>query len=325
MESSSPTQPAQVKKYRFKFNGNFLELVKLIIKNTFLTVFTFGLYIPYARTNMRKYLWRSCSFGGKPFLFHADPKNLLKGYVILFFVMFGVATISKIGESQAGGFLPLKFLFLVLPQITVIFFLAKYQYRAYAYLVNNTSFRSVRFNVNPEGSRPYIMNSLQGWFLTVLTLGIYYPFMAHEHSKIKWKNTAFGTHGFSYKGHNKDYAFAWYKGMLLTIFTLGLYGPWFAVSMHRYSIDNLRFQGAKFSTTVTGVDCMMLSVKSFFLVVLTFGLAIPYILNMNLAFYINKLTMKGDINFEEILQTNRTHQDESFSDGVSDLFDGDAA
>lgn len=326
MESSHAAPPVSpVKKYRFKFSGNFFELLKLVIKNTILTVLTFGIYIPYARTNMRKYLWRSSTFGGKPFLFHGDPRNLLKGYAILFGIILGVGVISNLGGSLFENFAPIRIFFKGVPQLTFFLLLVVFQFRAYSYLVNNTSFRSVRFNVNPAGLRPFVLTSFKGFFFCILTLGLYYPFMAHEHSKIKWKNTAYGSHGFSYSGKDKEYALAWYKGFFLTLFSLGLYSPWFAVTMHRYTVDHLKFQGAKFSTTVTGLDCLFLFMKSMLLLVITFGLATPYILNMNLAFYFEHLSMKGDLNFEEILQSNRTLKDDSLGDGISDLFDGDVA
>ena len=176
-------------KHSFSFTGKFGELFVLILKNTIFTIFTLGLYIPYARTNMRKFIWKSTKLAGHPFLFHADPKNLLKGYLLLGAIALVSFTIVTMGSAAAPQFAPL---FALVPGILIFAFALRARYSAYAYLVNNTSYRSIRFRADKSAVWDFMGASLKGSFLTVITLGLYAPCVAANLSRIKWHNTSYG-------------------------------------------------------------------------------------------------------------------------------------
>lgn len=325
METRTSTQPTTVKAHKFKFNGTFGEVFGLILKNTILTILTLGLYIPYARTNMRKYIWRSSSLSKKPFLFHADPRNLMKGYLVMGISLIAVSAMAGMIQSMFVTNLVAQVVAGLLPKILIFYFIIRSRFGAYAYLVRNTSYRSIRFNVDQDAGNSYIKTMFKGTILSVLTLGIYYPFMASQLARIKWSNTSYGDRYFKYKAEDSEYAKIWFKGVFLSIVTLGLYLPWFMASMHKFNITHIRFEGAKFGTKITGREYLILMLKSFFLITISLGLAAPYILNMNLAFILDNLMMKGDLDFEEITQSSKSSKDMSMMDGVADVFDVDVA
>ena len=51
----------------FSFEGKSGDLILIILKNILLTLLTFGIYFPYAKTNTRKYFWNHLKFDGQYF------------------------------------------------------------------------------------------------------------------------------------------------------------------------------------------------------------------------------------------------------------------
>ncbi len=117
-----------VDQHQFKFTGKFTELLWLVVKNTFFTIITLGLYIPYARTNMRKYIWKSTKLEGHPFVFHADPRNLMMGY----FLLAGIAAITFATVTMGSAMFPaLAPFFALVPGLLIFGFALRARYMGY--------------------------------------------------------------------------------------------------------------------------------------------------------------------------------------------------
>ncbi len=306
-------------KHQFQFTGTFGQTFLLILKNTLFTIFTLGLYIPYARTNMRKYIWRSTKLEGQPFLFHADPRNLLKGYLLLGVILGASFMCVAVGTAMFPSFGPV---FAFIPGILIFGFALRARYMAYAYLINNTSYRSIRFHAKKDAVWDFMGRSLKDFFLIVFTFGLYAPCSLANLSRIKWQNTSYGNVPIKFEMKNWDFAIHCYKGLFLCAITLGFYTPWFIVSVHKFKMKHLSIMGAKLESSATGGGLIWLSIKSSVFLFFSFGLAAPYILNMNLAYYIDHLSLNGKIDFDSIIQGQKG-QDHSFSESVADVLDVD--
>lgn len=312
-----------IKNHAFSFKANTTELYMLILKNIIFTLITLGMYIPYARTNLRKFIWKSSSLNSYPFLFKGNPSALLKSYLILlvlFAVMSGVN--HAVTTFIVQGNLALSFVhsFISFAFVFVLFTWAKYG--AYSYLVNNSSYRSVNFRMNKGGAKDHLFTSILGTIFCILTLGLYYPFMACRLETIRWNRTQYGTSPFTYFAENWDYARLWFKGIILTILTAGIYYPWFIVSMHKFKIDNLEFGAATFNSKAKGGEYFWVLIKSTLLMIITLGLAAPFVFNLNLAYFLDHTAMKGSLNFDEIVAAAKVKQS-GLSDSVADVFDLD--
>lgn len=315
---------APVADHAFSFDGSTSELFMLLIKNVLLTILTLGIYIPYARTNMRKYIWKSSHLAGHPFMFRGNPRSLMKSYFILFvlFILFSGAN-QLVAAFIVKGNVPLSIAHgLVNYAILGLFFIAA-RYGAYAYMVNNTTYRSVNFKVRKEGRKEYLSKSLITIAFTFLTLGLYYPFMDSKLDRVRWKHTFYGTLPFKYKVEDWDYAKLWYKGYFLTLFTLGLYYPWMAISLHKYRMAQLHFNGGKFNTTATGGSYFMVCLKSVLLIIVTLGLAAPFVFNLNLSYFLDNLSIKGSLDFDQIVAGSQLPSKNGLADSVADVFDLD--
>jgi uncharacterized membrane protein YjgN (DUF898 family) len=312
-----------IKSYAFSFKAKTSELYGLLLKNIVFTLLTLGLYIPYARTNLRKFIWKSSSLNSFPFLFKGNPQALLKSYSILLVIFVAMSAINHaITTFVVKGDVILTYVhaFITYTVIFVVFTWAKYG--AYSYLVNNSSYRSVHFKMNKGGAKNHLLHSILGTILSILTLGIYYPFMACKLEKIRWNKTQYGTSPFTYFAEGGEYAKLWFKGVILTLLTAGLYYPWFAISMHKYKIDSLEFGTATFISKATGGEYFWVLFKSALLMIVTLGLAAPFVFNLNLAYFLNHTSIKGSINFDDVVAAAKVKQS-GLSDSVADVFDLD--
>ena len=308
-------------KLNFQFKADTWEMVKLIIYNTIFTILTFGLYFIYARRNMRQFVWKSTYLQKTPFLFKGESKGLWKSYLMLVGLTL-LLTITKNLTAVLTTNLFLQQMFNLLYFAGLTLLLLKARFGAYSYLVNNTSYRSVFFGMNKKASGEHFQESIRGSVITLLSLGLYIPFSYSRLESIKWNNTQYGSLPLSYHPDHRKFAFLYYKGIILTALTAGLYFPWFTVSLHRYKMEHLRFGPAKFETSATGAGLLMVQLKSIIIMIITLGLAMPYVFNLNLTYFFNTLTIKGSIDFDQVIQASKSKQG-SFDDAVAGMFDLD--
>ena len=322
-EEAKGKYSAPVKSFAFSFKANSSELYMLIIKNIIFSIMTLGLYIPYARTNLRKFIWKSSSLNSSPFIFKGNPSSSLKSYFVLlifFVVTSGVNQAVTTYVTKGDVVLHIIHSIITSTGLFVIFIWARYG--AYSYLVNNSAYRSVGFKLSKGGAKEHLLASISGTILCFLTLGLYYPFMACKLERIRWDRTKYGSTALAYYAEAGDYAKLWFKGVILSIVTAGFYYPWFAVSMNQFKIGHLEFGNATFYSKAKGGEYFWVLFKSSLLMVFTLGLAAPFVYNLNLAYFLNHTYMKGSIDFDEIVAVAKVKQS-GLSDSVADVFDLD--
>ncbi len=314
---------APVKSYAFSFKANSSELFMLIIKNIIFSIMTLGFYTPYARTNLRKFIWKSSRLNSSPFIFKGNPSSLLKSYLLLaVFIIVAIGVNQAVSTYVVKGDILLNIVHEIIKStgLFVIFIWARYG--AYSYLVNHSAYRSVGFGLSKGGAKEHLFASIKGTLLCILTLGLYYPFMACNLEKIRWDRTRYGSTYLAYYAESGDYARLWFKGVILTLLTAGFYFPWFAVSMNQFKIGHLEFGNATFFSKSKGGEYFWVLIKSSLFIIFTMGLAAPFVYNLNLAYFLDRTYMKGSIDFDEIVAAAKVKQS-GFSDSVADVFDLD--
>jgi uncharacterized membrane protein YjgN (DUF898 family) len=116
-----------------RFTGSGSEYFRIWIVNLLLTLVTLGLYYPWAKVRRLRYFYGNTFVGEHPLGFHADPKTMLRGYllVVLMLLLYSVA----------GNFSPLAGLiaFLIVAAIWPALLKSSLQFR-----LANTSWRGLR-------------------------------------------------------------------------------------------------------------------------------------------------------------------------------------
>jgi len=109
MESSAlvqPRLPPEPRAYAFKFHGQYLDFLVLLLKNLFLTVITLGLYHAWARTDRRHYLWQNTELDGHRLEYTGRAKDLFRAYMKIAVVYGAFLGISYLLQTNS----PLAFL-----------------------------------------------------------------------------------------------------------------------------------------------------------------------------------------------------------------------
>jgi uncharacterized membrane protein YjgN (DUF898 family) len=116
-----------------RFTGSGSEYFRIWIVNLLLTLVTLGLYYPWAKVRRLRYFYGNTLVGGQPLGFHADPKKMLRGYLLV--------ALMLVLYSVAGRFSPLAGLvaFVIVAAIWPALLKSSMQFR-----LANTSWRGLR-------------------------------------------------------------------------------------------------------------------------------------------------------------------------------------
>ena len=154
------------------FTGNRRAYWRLLIRGALLLMVTLGIYRFWLATDVRRYLWANTQVDGEALEYTGSALELLIGFLVavailipvyaaLFLAALGPGTIGELSGILA--FLALG----LLGQYAV--------YRARRYRLTRTVYRGLRFH--QEGAAwNYAVRACLWWLLSVLTLGLAYPF-----------------------------------------------------------------------------------------------------------------------------------------------------
>jgi uncharacterized membrane protein YjgN (DUF898 family) len=224
-------------------------------------------------------------FEGDRLAYHGSGKELLLGFlkaaVVFGFPMVlltAVRDFLDVGEwikITAGLVLSLLVLFLI-PFATV---------SARRYRMSRTSWRGIRFSFRGRVWDFYKI-FFSGFILSIITLGLYYPFYATKKYMFMTSHSYFGNE----------------KAIVLTIPTFGLYWFWFSAKKQRYFINHTSFGATRLESSVTGGAILSLKYVNLFLLMVTLGLGLAWVVTRNVNFAFRYLTVKGPIDVDRVVQ-----------------------
>jgi uncharacterized membrane protein YjgN (DUF898 family) len=95
IEDFADTQPSAAASHNLviAFTGSGSEYFRIWIVNLLLTLVTLGIYYPWAKVRRLRYFHGNTLVGGRPLGYHADPKKMLKGYLLVsvLLILYSVA------------------------------------------------------------------------------------------------------------------------------------------------------------------------------------------------------------------------------------------
>lgn len=301
--------------YRGRFHGKGAELFVLMLKNFLLSVITLGIYMAWAKTERRKFFWQNLEFHGQRFQYTGTGKELFIGFAKVFGVYVGFLVLAKIARMVSPileGAVSLAFglaLSVVVPYAI---------YGSQRYLMSRTRWRGIRFGME-DAAGAYAKEFILGGLLTVLTLGLYSPILNNKLYGLIINNRRLGNASFRYDGDSRVVFCMFLKNLLLFVPTLGLY--WFRYRAHllRYRAEHTYLDQAHFGIELKGRELLGLGLLNLFAVPLTLGLALPWVAIYNMEFVINRLSLKGQVDFAKIEQ--RAADGKALGDAVADALD----
>jgi uncharacterized membrane protein YjgN (DUF898 family) len=129
------TQPfGEPQRLPLRFSGSGSEYFRIWIVNLLLTLLTLGLYYPWAKVRRLRYFHGNTLVGEHPFGFHADPRKMLRGYLLVALLLLLYSAAGHF--SPTAGFVA----FVILAAVWPALLKSSLQFR-----LANTSWRGLRF------------------------------------------------------------------------------------------------------------------------------------------------------------------------------------
>jgi len=308
------------RKLKLSWSGDGSTLFGILIVNWILTALTFGLYYPWAKARKLEYIYGQTRLNKENFSFHGTGNEMFKGFVKAIILLGSVYAIFLYLVSQGSSGMALLFFYAAFVLIIPIAIHGSYRYR-----MSRTSWRGIRFGYT--GDRNTLLRKfLEGVFLTIVTVGLYSPFLTNNIRTYIWDHVRFGSLKFSFNGNGGRYFALFLGGYFLTLITLGIYGFWWAKSLFSFYIDNMEIRHddgvLRLKSTATVSDFFELLVINFFTIVLTFGLGAAWVTNRTMLFMTNHIKLDGEFDLDNLLQVQEDFRDAT-GDEAGDLLDID--
>ncbi len=287
---------------RPSFHGSGGTLLGIHIINALLILVTLGVYYPWAKTRVRRYLFSETGFEGDRFAYHGTGKELLLGLLRAFVVFFLPIIVLTIVRDQLDVDPSIKGVAAFLVSVLLFIFIPVAMVGARRYRLSRASWRGIRFSFRGK-AWSFILIFIKGYFLTGLTFGLYFPVYLTRRQAFMVSNSYFGNERFDFDGRGRELFRAFVLAILLTLPTLGLCWIWFLARKRRFFWDHTRFgPAARFRSTVTGGALLGLYVVNGLLLLLTLGLAWPWVRVRSIRFAFRYLALEGPVDFERIQQ-----------------------
>ncbi|MEK2644557.1 YjgN family protein [Bdellovibrio sp. BCCA] len=281
--------------------GDGGDMALLMLKNLFFTIITLGIYRPWAKTNMRRYIWENIKFMGDGGTYVGTGKELFRGWMKLFGLIVVLVVVSKALETL----LPvLKIPLAIIVPFFYVFVFAIATYSGLRYRLSRTLWRQIRFGVDKDEAsiKEFIRLYLKGILFSILTLGFYYSIFRNKVRTYLTNRSRLGSAYFKYDGTDDDYFKLYCKGLFLSIITLGIYSPWFMANLIKFRLKHTSFQNARFEFTMAGKEVFIYGLVAYFGAIFSFGLAVPWIFSWGLRKITENIYVEGALDLSSIQQ-----------------------
>jgi uncharacterized membrane protein YjgN (DUF898 family) len=303
------------------FTGKGSGLMVIMLLNWVLTLFTLGLYYPWARVNKLRFMYGNTQLNQAPFIFHGTGKELFKGFLKFFALIISVYGFYIHASVSQNATLILMAVLLLLAFFLIIIPFAIHG--AFRYRLSRTSWSSIHLGYRGERTQ-LAFEFYIGLFLTIITGGIYYSWFMDKMRKYVLGNCRFGNLTFGYDGSGTELFIINLKGYFFTIITLGMYYFWYKKEYLNYfaNYTYIEQNGKRFHLkgNIKGWSFFALTITNFFFLVFTFGIAIPWVIVRTAMFMINNIELPSQVDFNVIEQTEDEFLDATGED-VLDWFD----
>jgi uncharacterized membrane protein YjgN (DUF898 family) len=187
-------RPVPVAAGRVRFLGKDRDYWRLLVRGALLLMVTLGIYRFWLVTDMRRFLWANTEVAGDTLEYSGTARELLIGFLIAVTLLvpinvaFFVAGLTVLGQGAA-----------VLGFIVLAWFGQFAIYRARRYRLTRTVYRGIRFQQTGAAWR-YAFCALFWWSLTIVTLGLAYPWGQASLERYKMRHTFYGDLGARFAG-----------------------------------------------------------------------------------------------------------------------------
>lgn len=292
------------------------------ILNAILTVFTLGIYYPWAKTRERQFFANSTYLGDSSFEYHGTGMELFIGFLkaigvfLIPYLLLGAAQFTQnTALILVSSLLFMIFLFSIIPLAI---------HGSLKYRTSRVSWRGIFFGYSGD-RKELVKLFIKNVLLTVVTFGIYGSWAQVHIRKYIIERLHFGNIRATYKGNGGDLFLINLFGTILIFITIGIYAFWYARNIFRFHVENtvLEQDGREIglTSTVTPGGIFVLMLTNILLIIFTIGIATPWVVVRTLKFYFEHVEIDGSLQLEAIHQGDVENFKNATGDDMLDMLD----
>lgn len=309
--------------HKVTFHGNYKQFLGLSLYNILLTVITLGIYYPWAKCAIRKYLWQETEIAGSRFEWHGTGAEMFRGFIKAYFILGGLLITLNFGPmflppEMVVWFVLGAYLFILLIIPLAIHGMARYR-------LSRTSLRGIHCGYRGSLKEFYGM-TIKDFLLTIVTLGFYGAWLQTNIRTYVMKHSRYGDTTADFDGTGGQFFGLSIVQGLLSAITFYLYVPWAIVEFYKFYVGNTSLvQNDKsyyFETNAKGGQYFLVLIKAILLTVVTLGIAAPIASLMLHKYFVESVSLAGGFDFDEVKQTEKAYNDAS-GDDMGDILDLD--
>jgi uncharacterized membrane protein YjgN (DUF898 family) len=216
------------------FHGTGGTLFGIHLVNTLLTL---GIYYYWKKVRVRTFLFGQTEFAGDRFSYHGSARELLNG-TIKASLVFGIPYFLM---GNAGQFLEantvIQITLKVAAWLLLVLFIPVAITGARRYRLSRTAWRGIRFSF--RGNTPdFIKLWFSGYFLTAVTLGLYYPYSPTKKHAFLTAHSYFGSEPFTFSGDGAVLSRPFLRMYLLAVAGIAGLGLYSVIDLPRQNIED---------------------------------------------------------------------------------------
>ena len=358
MTAPSPT-PLTARGDRAIVTARLGALFRIFYVNLILTIVTLGIYRFWAKTKLRRYIWRNVVIGGESFEYTGTGKELLIGFLKAVVVLF--VPLVLIGVLELALNPPWDSIVGALKFVAIVIVFTAGSYAARRYRMSRTTWSGIRFQQTGSPWR-YVWLTVRGSLLSALTLGLYVPWFRTQITAYETANLHLGSEPFRFTGVGRDLFKRWLVVWLVAVVSLVVVGlavgatawtlagtlaqdtkalvwtfapltalviaalltalpfMWYRAAEMRYYASHTRLGDLRFTLSVRGRNILGFYLMNALILAVTLGIAFPVLIRRRVTFWTRWLTLDGTLDLAAIHQTERGPRT---GEGLANFFDMD--
>lgn len=309
-KSAISGSPRSAGVHYFQHDARLRALLGLFFSNLFLCIVTLLLYVPVARSNIRRALMGRVSLMGARFEYLGTGRELLAGLllatvlIILPLVVWLWALLWLTQEYIHGvGTSGMAWLLILITLYGApLVLLGAGLYQAMRYRMHRTSWRGIRLGMAP-GAWRYGLRFAWLVLVDICTLFLCHPVLMNELATRRLGAVRLGDQAAQFQGNAvrsfyPKYLVYW----ALFIPTLGMSWLWYRAKWLSYMLAHFTVAGLRFEFRASGWDYARYQLGNIMLLVFSLGLLYPVVWRRRLDFICRNVSITGQPDFSSIRQ-----------------------
>jgi len=296
------------------FHGQGSRYFGIWAVNVILTILTLGLYYPWAKAAIRKYIWNETELDGDRFVFHGTGREMFRGFIIAYGI---IAMMFALTFFFPLGILLLYLGFILLAPIAI--------FGAWRYRLSRTSWRGIYFSFRGKLSE-FLKLYYKHLFFTIITFGIYGSWMRVAVMKYLFSHSQMGQYELDFEGEGSELFGINILGAILSVVTLYIYLPWYITNRFNFTINNTvvfhENGDDNLKSSMEGSDTLMVMFTNILIVIFTLGIGFPWAIIRRYRLNIESVNIPDAVNLDALQQDADDYRDAT-GDDLVDILDMD--